>query len=250
MAPDTFQKLWDAVTQYKADAAFGEYMAVPNDASLEDMPSFRKKPMPLIKWNKKVLECNQKELTDRDRMDLMCYPIGGNGTGLWRKRILLDNDLFFPEYLRYEDNYWGSMVKCYLDKVCFIEEVVYFYRQNPNSTVHANNQRYHYDRITVEKRLLQDAKKRGLLKRFYSAFEFLYISRYVQNTYNVLLFLFDEFDSVTAKTMINDLKKNFPEWSKNHYWNEIATSKQKLKFSLIMRFPRLMAIVLKRKVGG
>lgn len=196
----------------------------------------------MIQWNEKILALDSLELDDKGRMDLMSYPIGGIVCGLWKKDIIIENQIFFPEDLKYEDNYWGSLIKCYITKVTFIPNIMYYYRYNPNSTTHSQDKTYHLDRVAIEKRLLEDVQKKKLFKRYHTAWEYMFTFRFAFNSY--FLFL-DTFDITPVKTMVSlmeDLKSIFPQWKKNRYYQELTSNDIKRKHKIVARFPKKYAM--------
>lgn len=246
VAPDMYENLYNAVRDKKSDAAFIMMTTVSDECDIRSVLKDQNDRRLFIQWNDKVLQCSDKTLTDADRMNLIVYPVGGVMAGIWKKQIIIENQIFFPKGLRYEDNYWSVIIKCYLKQVSFVEKIGYFYRMNPDSTIHAMNQFYHYDRIVIEKMLLKKAEEINLLERFQDAFEYIYINRYAFSTYNVLLQRFTVFDDSTARRLFIDLMNTFPNWRKNYYWRLTTTWKQRLRCNLIFYFPTLMSKVLKR----
>ena len=75
--------------------------------------------------------------------------------------MILNSNIWFPECRRYEDNYWGTLLCAYVKKIYFIQERLYYYRLNLNSTTNANNQLYHFDRLSIEEDLQEEFKNRG-----------------------------------------------------------------------------------------
>ncbi len=179
-------------------------------------------------------------LDDSGREKLMVYPIGGIYCGLWRRDLIIANNVWFPEGVRYEDNYWGTMVKAYVRKVIFVEKVGYYYRQNSMSTVHKRNQEYQFDRIEIENSLMHDLQARGLLGRFRNAEEYLYIQRYAINSFWLFLSTFDVVPKEKIHYIISDLKRNVPMWGSNPYYRLLTPVKEKVKNRIIVMCPSLM----------
>ena len=198
---------------------------------------------PLIQWNKKLIALDSLQLDEFGRMDLMCYPIGGCVCGLWKKDIIIEKEIYFPEHLKYEDNFWGSLIKCYIKKVSFISRVMYYYRKNLNSTTHSRNQAYHLDRIIIEQSLLNEAQKRNLFEKYYPAWEYMFTSRYIFSTYFLFLGWFDEPPIEKMVLFMDDLKSMFPKWADNKYYQELTSSKMKQKNKMVFKFPRKYAKV-------
>ena len=106
---------------------------------------------PLIDWNNKLLNMQGRDLNDRDISDLIVLPIGGVYCGLYKRSLIDNSEVIFPEHVRYEDNYWGSIIKPYITRVAFCNQIGYFYRSNPTSTIHQRNHEYPFnDRVFIE----------------------------------------------------------------------------------------------------
>ena len=196
--------------------------------------------VPLISWEDDIKRLNGVNLNDLDREKLMVYPIGGVYCGLWRRDLIIANNVWFPEGVRYEDNYWGTMIKAYVRKVIFVEKVGYYYRQNSMSTVHKRNQEYQFDRIEIENSLIHDLQARGLLDRFRDAEEYLYVQRYAINSFWLFLSTFDIVPKEKIHYIISDLKRNVPMWGSNPYYRLLTPMKGKVMNRIIVMCPSLM----------
>lgn len=235
--PDMFKLLYEKTLETNADVTFVQYAAITENMNLSTAVKKVGAGMPLIQWHKNLLALDSKKLNDSERMDLMCYPIGGGVCGLWKKKLIFENHILFPEHLKYEDNYWGSLIKCYISKVVFIPRIMYFYRDNSNSTVRSRNVSYHLDRIKIEKDLLSEAQKRKFFDKYYSAWEYMYISRYAFNSYYLFGTAFDEPLYEQMRFLMDDLKLVFPKWERNKYYQELTSIKMKLKNKIVSKFP-------------
>lgn len=71
-----------------------------------------------------------------------------------------------------EDNYWHPLLHVYADNIYVIGKRLYHYFMRASSTVNAQNQPHHLDRITVELIKWEDYGKRGLLKIYQEEFEY------------------------------------------------------------------------------
>lgn len=244
--PDMYSLLYKKAVRTNADVTFIQYMSVPEDEEMlivsknEERGSSDK---PLIQWHKKLIALDSLQLDDYGRMDLMCYQVGGCVCGLWKKDIITENEVYFPEHLKYEDNYWGSLIKCYIRKVSFIPRVMYYYRQNLNSTTHSRNEMFQFDRVKIEKDLLYEAQKRDLFEKYYQAWEYMFASRYAFGTYFAFFGWFDKLFVEEMVLFIDDLKSIFPKWESNKYYQEIISSKIKRKNRIVSKFPKQYAVV-------
>ncbi len=85
---------------------------------------------------------------------------------LIKKSFLLDNDIYFPGGLAYEDICWGSLVNYYARKAYFLEEKLYHYYVNPASTVLVREGDYHLDMLTVNSILWKEIRERGFWEKY------------------------------------------------------------------------------------
>ena len=71
--------------------------------------------------------------TLKEKLPLLDFPAAWNK--LWRTDFLLDNKLYFPEGLSFEDNLvnWQAVTKA--KKIAIVPERLYYYRRNPGSTM-------------------------------------------------------------------------------------------------------------------
>lgn len=239
--PEMYSFLYKRALETGADVTFVQYMSVPESEKFTDIEKSRGKGSPLIQWNKKLIMLDSLQLDDFGRMDMMCYPIGGCCCGLWKKNIIVENEVYFPEHLKYEDNYWVSLIKCYISKVSFISRIMYYYRYNLSSTIHKRNECYHLDRIKIEKELLNEVRQRNLKKKYYPAWEYMFTSRYVFGSYYLFFGWFDKPPIEKMVLMIKELKLIFPEWENNEYYQELTSIRMKRKNKMVFGFPKAYA---------
>ncbi|MBQ9990098.1 MAG: glycosyltransferase family 2 protein [Lachnospiraceae bacterium] len=110
---------------------------------------------------------------------------------LIRKSLLLDHQITFPENLAYEDTYWGSLLHLYTNKVYFLEEKLYHYFVNNNSTVLAGNLDYHTDLLTVQNMLWREWKERGFYPRYKDALEYDFLHSCYFSFLKILAFRYE-----------------------------------------------------------
>lgn len=254
-APTMFQDLYEKATETGADATYIQYTSVEEKTDYADPSSWEGRGTPVLRWDPKLL-CMKGELTDAQTCDLIALETGGGVyCGLYRKEVLLSSGVTFPEHIRYEDNYWDSMIKPYFHSVAFVEKIGYYYRKNLQSTMHLKNQSYQIDdRIASERKLLSDVRERGLFDRFHPAWEWIYTFRYAVNTFLLHLKTTDVVDAGKITGIMKDLRKQFPAWYRNPYFREYKGFRSRLRFYLIICFPfvgiRLLAWRRGLKVKG
>ena len=89
-------------------------------------------------------------------------------TALWskvfKKSFLVDNDIFCPEQIRYEDIFFCYLAFLYAKSYYRIDEALYHYFVNPEGTVQRKSQEYQLDKMTIALGFLETCKERGLFE--------------------------------------------------------------------------------------
>ena len=219
VGPEMYRKLYDRMMETDADVVYVQAAPVPHDTDRENVNQLVLKPY--VQWSDELLRLDNVVLDDQGMQDFIRGTVGGVWTALWKKTLFTENDLYFPEHLRYEDNYWGSLVKPYIRKFAFVREIHSYYRNVPQSTVHSKNAQHHFHRITIENMLLNKAKELGFFEKYHAAWEYLYATRYTFNTVNYFATKFDKLPMKEIRQIKKDLWREFPHWYKNKYlWHE------------------------------
>lgn len=219
VGPEMFRKLYERMVETDADAVFVQAASVPHDADRDSVKHLELKPY--VHWTETLLRLDNVLLDDQGMRDFIRSTVGGVWTGLWKKTLFTENNLYFPEHMRYEDNYWLSLVKPCIKKFALVKEIHSYYRISPQSTVHKRNAQHHFHRITIENMLLDKVKELGVFEKYHEAWEYLYATRYTFNTVNYLATNFDKLPMKEIKRIKKDLWREFPHWYKNSYlWHE------------------------------
>ncbi len=91
---------------------------------------------------------------------------------LYKRELIYDNNIHFPEGIAYEDHYWGMLICLYISKVYILERKLYHYCVNGESTVMRMDQSYHLDILKVGLLKWQEYEKRGFLSKYKSILEY------------------------------------------------------------------------------
>lgn len=143
---------------------------------------------------------------------------GGIVTGLYRKALLLESGLSFPEKIFYEDNYWESILLLFVKRYYHIAEDLYHYRQREDSTVHKKNASHHLDRLKIEEMKLQTYKELHVYERFISEIEQEFLKDYYCQT---LLTIFAKYDIPPYEAFCH-MTKRVKELLPNYKNSELA----------------------------
>lgn len=142
-----------------------------------------------------------------------------------RKELLIENQIEFPEGYKFEDCYWTMRIYLAMKNVYIINETLYHYYWNPESTVNGGKQ--DLDRVFVGMMLLEDAKRYGYYEQFKEEIDFYFYEKAFCDT----IFALFRFNQVSIE-MIELIKKNLLlncEILNNYYYVE----KREIKYSIL-----------------
>lgn len=111
------------------------------------------------------------------RKTFLCQRNMGYGScgKLIKTDFLSKNNIYFPDYLAYEDNIWSSLIHLYAQRIGVIEEKMYHYFVNPHSTIMKKDAEHHADYITVYLQLWKEWNNRGFLDVYREELEYDYL---------------------------------------------------------------------------
>ena len=139
-------------------------------------------------------------------------------TGIYLKQIILENNIWFPEGVAYEDNYFGAILKLYATDVCEIDDIIYHYYVNPNSTVTSRGEAHHFDRLDIEIAIVEEYKVRGVFELYKEELEAQFVQKFYLNSLYIFFTRFEEIPRV-----VEDMRKMvwnyFPNFRENVYFD-------------------------------
>ncbi len=94
---------------------------------------------------------------------------------LIQKKLLLNNNILFPEMLTYEDCFWGVLMHLYVKKAYIIEERLYHYYVNSSSTVLHKDSFHHIDMLTVQLQLWAELEARNMFELYSEELEYEFL---------------------------------------------------------------------------
>lgn len=103
-------------------------------------------------------------------------------TALWnkvfKKSFLVDNDIFCPEQIRYEDIFFCFLAFLYAKSYFRIDEPLYHYFINEEGTVQRKSQEYQFDKMDIAIGFLNTCRERGLMETDKDAIEWMFLEKY------------------------------------------------------------------------
>ncbi len=208
--PDMYECLYKAIKQADADLSFCRHVRDNGKGSLYLDPALRGTG----KENRTLAILSEEQRNDFIVSNLIGCNVWDK---LFRKDFLLDHQMVFPEHLAYEDMYFGSLVYLYARRVSIVEQQLYHYYINENSTVLGRNQSYHKDIFPINHLKWDMFRERGFLEKHHRALEFDFLMSYYMAGFKVLALRFDEIPYDDFMKLKSGTLERIPDFINNPY---------------------------------
>jgi glycosyltransferase involved in cell wall biosynthesis len=153
---------------------------------------------------------------------------GGVVSKIYRRDFLEARQMYFPEEITYEDNYWGAFLLLEINSYYIINEPFYYYVLNEKSTVMQQDSFHHLDRLVIELMKVEEYRRRGVFECYHDEIEIQFLVLYFINTVQILFTRFHEIPYEIIYTMQDYVKELFPHYQKNPYLEELPQVQKKL----------------------
>lgn len=226
LEPEMYEALYRCVRENACDAADSRIMMdFPDGRELV----YQAKPGEFVQFEKSIIEGGTHWVTA-----FLGKGYGGStASGIWRKDIITEHHIYFPEGLKYEDNYWLYVMLLYIRSYCHLPNDFYHYRQHAVSTVHKKNDAGHLDRLDIELMKLDTYRKLGIFERFEREIEWDFLGHYYLNTVQQLWTMYDEPPYEVYVRMTETVRELFPDYGKNPYLQKEGESLSRILIDLI-----------------
>lgn len=152
---------------------------------------------------------------------------------LYRTELLRDNQIFFPEKLAYEDHFFATLLYFYTNKVYILEERLYHYFVNEQSTVLVSNATHHFDILTVDTMLWDECERRGLVDGYRQELEYQFLSLCYLMSMKMMLLRMSEVPYSFFAELKSETLKRVPDYKHNLYVKELVTDLNKIVLELL-----------------
>lgn len=208
--PDMYEKMYEKITSQDADLVFCRHI---RDDGQADMTA--------IIAEKNAGREDQLYIIDTDekRSDFIASACIGYNVWdkLYKRSFLLSHPFHFPEHLIYEDIYFGSLVYLYAKKVYVLDEMLYHYYINNESTVLTTNVYSHNDLFTIHELKWNFLLQNGFLSRYPDALRFDYIVTLYLTGCKIFGLRFETFPYESYLHMKQDILQKIPDFQSNPY---------------------------------
>lgn len=214
VSPDCYEKLLTKAEQTGADVVGCDYSLVTEQTF---------EPGKIVQNNSAA----QTGKLDQEKHRLLLMRSGSMVIKIYQRKVLTENDLWFPEGIFYEDNCAGPLWSLYFQQFERVEEPLYFYYQHQVSTVHHISEAKCRDRMKAAELLVKACKERGFLEQYRSEIEYRFAELYYVNT------LFSYLSGVKypklsfVKELYEGICKEFPQFEKNPYYQQYTGAEEK-----------------------
>lgn len=213
-APDMYEKLLDKAEQTGADIVGCDYTLVKEQTMRQG----------------KYSRNNSSEQTGRadvqKRKKMILQP-GSMVIKIYRREIFLENGIRFPERIFYEDNAVGTLTMLYAERFERVEEALYYYYQNPASTVHTITKERCRDRMKASDIYMEECKKRGFYEEYKEEIDYKFFELFYRNT----LFSYMQDCKRTELSFVREIKRGLleqvPDFSENQYYLQYTDAESK-----------------------
>lgn len=164
---------------------------------------------------------------------------------IFRRKTIIENELFFPEDIFYEDNAMSNSYMLLADRFEYIKEPLYYYYQHGDSTVHTFSLDRCNDRLEAGRIMLREANRLGIMEEFKDEIEYKFTLLFYINT----LFTYMPCVKPTRVSYVRDMTaemvKIFPEFRSNHYYQERTALEEKKLIDMACKSPLLFYVYYK-----
>lgn len=216
ITPDMYEKLIARAESTGADCVGCDY-------SLVDKYTFE---IGQIEANS---EDNQTGILGPNQKKSMILDSGSLVVKIYKRSMIIENELFFPEKIFYEDNAMSNSYLLLNKHYEYVKEPMYYYYQHDTSTVHTITTTRCMDRMEAGRVMLKEAKRHGFYDEFLPEIEYKFTLLFYINT------LFSYMPGVKhtklsfVKKMGDELKQYFPNFESNpHYVERTHPEEKKL----------------------
>ena len=161
---------------------------------------------------------------------------------IFKRDRIVNEKLFFPEGIFYEDNAVGNAYMVTAKHFEYVKEPLYYYYQHDTSTVHTVTKARCEDRMRSGILMIEDAKNRGFYEELKEEIEYKFISLYYLNTLFSYVREGKHIDKKFVRSIGEGLLKYVPDFRNNNYFKERIDAEEKRMADLHLKHPYLFII--------
>ncbi len=170
---------------------------------------------------------DQVGVLDHDKKRSLILDSGSLCVKIFKRKTILDNELWFPEHIFYEDNALGNSYMLTGTHFEYIQEPLYYYYQHGDSTVHSFSVKRCEDRMEAGRLMIAEAKRLGFYEEFKKELEYKFTQLFYVNTLFTYMPCVRPTKVGFVKAMTAELLSFFPDFKENEYYRERTPKEEK-----------------------
>ena len=178
---------------------------------------------------------SQMGILDDEKYRRLLLASGSMVIKIYKRAMIVDNNLWYPEHMFYEDNCMSPLWLLYCKHFERVPEPLYYYYQHNTSTVHTVSLDRCHDRMRAMDLFLKKVREAGFYERFLPEIEYRYTELYFITT----LFSCMQGKVKGKYAFVGELKKgilnSFPAFRDNHYYQSRMGKEEKQMIELLLK---------------
>lgn len=170
-----------------------------------------------------------------------------NGGVIWckiyRKSLIIDNQIFFPEYKFYEDLMWTLLIAFYVSSIDLVNKVYYHNFVNLNSVTNQRNE-WVFDRLDTMLFFWKEAYQRNMQNLYKSEIDYSFLRFYFMNTMWICINSFNRPRIDKLREIRTVLLNKIPDFRKNIYYKKEPWDRR-IYVNICVMSPRFYVFVKK-----
>lgn len=236
IAPDMYEKLLIKAAQTGADLVGCDYSHVN---------AYTMQPGKVVVNN----TAEQTGLLDAERHKKLLLCPGSMVVKIYRRQVIVENCLDFPEDIFYEDNCASPLWSLYFTHFERVEEPLYFYRMLEDSTTHRVTWERCLDRMKAGELFLLECKKRGFYDSYRQEIEYWFTEIFYSSTLFSYMYSGKRQKPGNTGLLRKNIKKFIPDFRENPYFKDRMPKEDQRLIALQMRSNCLFFIYYKLLFG-
>lgn len=232
ITPDMYERLIDRAEETGADLAGCDYC-------LTDEHSMKVG---------KVVPNNKPEQTgilQEEKYKSLILDGGSLVVKIFKRKMILEHELWFPEDIFYEDNALGNSYLLLAKHFEYIEEPLYYYYQHETSTVHTISAKRCEDRMEAGRLMLAEARRHHFYETYQKELEYSFTLLFYINTLFTYMAGVRGTSYSFVKAIGKEMRMTFPDFEQNGYYQERTPEEEKRLLHLHQSSPALFILYYK-----
>lgn len=170
---------------------------------------------------------SQSGILDTDKRKSLVLDGGSLCLKIYRRERIINDGLWFPENIFYEDNAVGNSYLVMANHYEYMPLPMYYYYQHSSSTVHTVDMKRCEDRMQAARLMMEEAHKRGYYDEVKEELEYKFIILFYLNTVFSYVRETKNPKASFVKKAGEELIKTVPDYENNKYFKQRISEEEK-----------------------